>query len=103
MRTDLRCRPSLALWMCALTLPILAENWPQWRGPILNAISNEKDLPVRWSVTENVVWKLVMPSKTGATPIVWGNNIFLNVADADKSLYLWRVDKTKGTVTWKKL
>ena len=44
-----------------------------------------------------------MPSKTGATPIIWGNNIFLNVADADNNLYLWCVDKTKGTVIWKKL
>ena len=68
----------------------------------LNGISTEKNLPVRWSTTENVAWKLAMPSKTGATPIIWGNNIFLNVADGD-DLYLWCVDKTKGTPIWKKL
>ena len=39
---------------------MLAENWPQWRGPALNGISNEKDLPVHWSHTENVAWKLSM-------------------------------------------
>ena len=42
-----------------------------------------------------------MPSRTGATPIIWGNSIFLNVAEGD-DLYLWRVDKTKGTAIWKK-
>jgi outer membrane protein assembly factor BamB len=42
-----------------------------------------------------------MPSKTGATPIVWGNNIFLNVAEGN-DLYLWCVDKIKGTPVWKK-
>ena len=86
----------------ALAVSAFAENWPQWRGPNLNGISNEKNLPVHWSPTENVAWKLAMPSKTGATPIIWGNNIFLNVADGD-NLYLWCVDKTKGTPIWKKL
>ena len=41
------------------------------------------------------------PAKSGATPIVWGNHVFLNVADGD-DLYLWCVDKTKGTPIWKK-
>jgi outer membrane protein assembly factor BamB len=90
-------------WSIGLLLvPALAENWPQWRGPALNGVSGEKNLPVRWSTTENVAWKLAMPSKTGATPIIWGNNIFLNVAEGD-NLYLWCVDKAKGTPVWKKL
>jgi outer membrane protein assembly factor BamB len=42
-----------------------------------------------------------MPSKTGATPIIWGNRIFLNVADGG-NLYLWCVDKAKGEPLWKK-
>jgi outer membrane protein assembly factor BamB len=91
---------SLALIL--LVLPAFAENWPQWRGPNLNGISAEKDLPFHWSSTENIAWKLAMPSKTGATPIIWGNNVFLNVADGD-DLYLWCVDKNKGTPIWKKL
>ena len=90
-----------ALLLAALSLSAYADNWPQWRGPNLNGISNEKNLPVRWSPTENVAWKLAMPSKTGATPIIWGNRIFLNVADGDE-LQLWCVDKGKGTPIWKK-
>jgi outer membrane protein assembly factor BamB len=84
------------------SLPALAENWPQWRGPNLDGTSTEQDLPVRWSTTENVAWKLAMPSKTASTPIIWGSNVFLSVADGD-GLYLWRVDKLKGTPIWKKL
>ena len=89
---------------CMLLLPLVgyAENWPQWRGPSLNGISGEQNLPVRWSTTENVAWKLAMPSKSGATPIIWGNRIFLNVADGG-NLYLWCVDKAKGEPLWKKL
>ena len=95
-------RISLVIFLAALSLPAFAENWPQWRGPTLNGISTEKDLPVHWSTTENVAWKLAMPSKTGSTPIIWGNNIFINVADGD-DLSLWCVDKAKGTPIWKKL
>jgi outer membrane protein assembly factor BamB len=96
-----RIRTWLVLFLAALSLPAWAEDWPQWRGPTLNGISTEKDLPVHWSTTENVAWKLAMPSRSGATPIIWGNNIFLDVADGDE-LYLWCVDKTKGTPIWKK-
>ena len=80
---------------------IQAENWPQWRGPGLNGISQEKGLPSRWSRDENIAWKLAMPAWSGATPIIWGDRIFLNVADKD-TLYLWCVERTTGQVLWKK-
>jgi len=79
-----------------------AENWPQWRGPSLNGISNEKNLPVKWTADENIAWKLAMPGWSGSTPIVWNDRVFINVADGD-DLYLWCVDRTKGTLVWKKL
>ncbi|MEK6300805.1 MAG: PQQ-binding-like beta-propeller repeat protein [Acidobacteriota bacterium] len=85
-----------------LTASAFAENWPQWRGPSLNGLSSEKNLPTRWSTEENVTWKLTMPSWTGATPVIWGERIFLNVAEGN-DLYLWSVDRTKGQVIWKKM
>jgi hypothetical protein len=79
---------------------LFAENWPQWRGPSLNGISAEKNLPVRWSATENVVWKLAMPERSGSTPIVWGDHVFLNVGEG-ASLTLWAINRSTGTVRWK--
>jgi len=79
-----------------------ADNWPQWRGPSLNGISSEKNLPTRWSAEENVTWKLTMPGWTGATPIIWGERIFLNVAEGN-NLFLWCVDRKQGEPVWKKL
>jgi outer membrane protein assembly factor BamB len=78
-----------------------AEHWPQWRGPQLNGISGEKNLPVKWSTTENVAWKLAMPAWSGSTPIVWGDHLFLNVSDG-KEMSLWNIDRTKGGVRWKR-
>jgi len=81
---------------------VYADNWPQWRGPNLNGVSSEKNLPLKWTAEDNVAWKLPMPAWSGSTPVIWRDRIFLNVADAD-ALYLWCVDKTKGAVLWKKL
>lgn len=77
-----------------------AENWPQWRGPALNGVSNEKNLPVKWTTEENVAWKVAMPGLSGSTPIIWRDRIFLSVADND-NLFLWCLSKTNGEVLWK--
>ena len=97
-----RSLPILAV-MLALSLPSAAraENWPQWRGPHLNGTSRETGLAVKWTAQENIAWKLPLPELSGATPIVWNDHVFLNVAEAG-NLYLWAVDRNKGTVLWKK-
>ena len=44
---------------------LLAESWPQWRGPSRDGISTEKGLPTTWSATENVAWRLPLPAFSG--------------------------------------
>jgi len=78
-----------------------AENWPQWRGPALNGTSPDKLVPVRWSTTQNISWKLALPAWSGSTPIVWKDRIYLNVADGG-DLALWSVDRARGVVVWKR-
>lgn len=90
----------LSLWCFVLT-SLCAENWPQWRGPGRNGISAETNLPVKWSKDENIAWKLDMPDRSGATPIVWGNRIFLNVAQGE-DLALWCLNKADGATLWKR-
>jgi outer membrane protein assembly factor BamB len=82
-------------------LTLQAENWPQWRGPNLDGTSGETGLPVRWSATEGIAWKLPVPLRSGATPIVWDDHVFLNVAEGGE-LFLWSVDRNSGDVRWKK-
>jgi outer membrane protein assembly factor BamB len=78
-----------------------AENWPQWRGPALNGTSPDKLVPVRWSTTQNISWKLALPAWSGSTPIVWKDRIYLNVAEGG-DLALWSVDRARGVVVWKR-
>ena len=98
--------PAMGLkhWICLLTVCsgfVWADNWPQWRGPRMDGVSRDKGVPVKWGPEENITWKLAMPSRSGATPIIWGDVIFLNVAEEGK-LFLWAVDRNKGGVLWKK-
>src|SRR5947208_5197724 len=93
--------------LCATAAVPAAENWPQWRGPSLNGVSGEKNLPLRWSATDNVTWKLRLPAWSGSTTAVWGDRIFLNIAEDLKirtgdNLHLWCVDRARGTVLWKR-
>ena len=69
-----------------------AEDWPQWRGPRGDGVSTETNLPVKWSTTENVAWTVAMPDRSGSTPIIWGDNVFLNVAEGGE-LHLWVLDR----------
>jgi outer membrane protein assembly factor BamB len=102
MRRDAVVRAGLgAAGAACLCLGASAENWPQWRGPRFDGSSGEKGLPLRWSQTENVAWRLPLPAWSGSTPIVWGERIFLNVADGD-NLELWCVDRRGPSVLWKR-
>jgi outer membrane protein assembly factor BamB len=83
--------------------PAVSDNWPQWRGPNLNGISNETGLPVTWDTETNVAWKIEMPAWTGSTPIIWEDSIFLNVSiDGSSAIELWHLDRRDGSVTWKR-
>lgn len=77
-----------------------AENWPQWRGARGDGISGEKNVPTKWSKTENVLWRLPLPGAAGATPVVWGDRIFLTSAGADKTELLLMCVGTDGKPLW---
>ena len=80
-----RCFPALAALAILLASGIEAsasDNWPQWRGPHQNGVSDSTDLPLTWSADENVVWKTALPSFSGGTPIIWGDRIFVTSPSA---------------------
>ena len=94
------------------------DSWPQWRGPNLDGTSTSTGLPVRWSTSENVAWRTKLPSWAAATPIIWGDTVFVTSAetgsslnrpnsrlfeggDADRDrLYLIAINRQTGKVRW---
>lgn len=57
-----------------------AGNWPAWRGPLHNGSAPEANPPVEWSDSKNVKWKVALPGHGSATPVVWGDRIFILAA-----------------------
>jgi outer membrane protein assembly factor BamB len=96
---------SAALLMCASAALLLvasigrAENWPQWRGAKLDGISHEKNIPTKWSKTENVAWRLPLPGPAGATPAVWEDRIYLTSVDGTDLVVM--CVGTDGKQLWK--
>jgi outer membrane protein assembly factor BamB len=51
-----------------------------WRGPLGNGVAPLADPPVEWSETKNVTWKIEVPGRGSASPVIWGDRIFLLTA-----------------------
>ncbi len=94
----------------------LQANWPQWRGPNSNGTApGARDLPVKWSQTENVLWRTKLPSWSAATPIIWEDTIFVTSAEEGFKLlgearrgetypdkiFLLALNRKDGSVRWK--
>ena len=56
------------------------HNWPHWRGPNANGLVDTGNPPVEWSESSNIRWKVKIPGTGYATPIVWGDKIFVQTA-----------------------
>ena len=80
-----------------------AEDWPWWRGPNLdNIAADPQDPPIRWSETENVVWKADVPGRGHGSPCLWGNRLFLPTADEEaKVQYVFCFDRSSGRELWR--
>jgi outer membrane protein assembly factor BamB len=94
------CIISLAA-LLILPLALHAENWPQWRGANHDGISQEKGLPTKFSPTEGIAWRLPLPGPAGATPVVWGKQIFLTSVDKANGDLLLLCVGTDGKEQWR--
>jgi hypothetical protein len=61
-------------------IPDYEKNWHQWRGPYMTGEAPGSDPPVEWSETKNVKWKIAIPGKGHATPIIWEDTIYILTA-----------------------
>lgn len=80
-----------------------AGDWPQWRGPFHNGSADEKNLPTKWSDTENVLWKADLPGPSAATPIIVGDRIYVSSTQAgSKALLALCLSARNGKILWQK-
>ena len=54
------------------------ENWTQWRGPHADGHAGERARPpIQWDKEKNIAWVAELPGEGSATPIVYGNQVFV--------------------------
>jgi outer membrane protein assembly factor BamB len=66
----------IILNVCLAFTVVAASDWAEWRGPARDGVSNEKNLPVKWSPSgDNLAWKA--PYGGRSAPIVMGDRVYL--------------------------
>jgi outer membrane protein assembly factor BamB len=111
------------LCLCAATAA-QAQNWPSFRGSNASGVADGHKTAVSWNVekSQNIAWKTAIPGLSHASPIVWGNRVFIITAigetnstfkPKDRSIDLandaakhtWRIyclDKQTGRIIWER-
>jgi outer membrane protein assembly factor BamB len=76
-------------WVCSCALLVAAVAhagdapgvWPAFRGPLRTGVAPGADPPIRWSEKSNVVFKVELEGNGHASPVVWGNRIYVLSAE----------------------
>jgi outer membrane protein assembly factor BamB len=88
-----------ALLLLLVSAAAFAGDWPEFRGPDGQGHSDERGLPVTWSETEHVRWKVPVPGAGWSSPAIAGERIWLTAAtDGGRSLRALCLDRETGTV-----
>lgn len=78
---------------------VVTFDWPQFRGPTGQGVSDERGLPLTWSESKNVRWKTPIPGRGWSSPVVQGDRIWLTTATEDgKSLRAIAIDRNTGAI-----
>ncbi|MDF1574778.1 MAG: PQQ-binding-like beta-propeller repeat protein [Bacteroidales bacterium] len=78
-------------WMIIVSMILVSsctnasnKNWPQFRGPDARMIAEGENLPDEWGEDLNVAWTYEVEGDGWASPVVWGNRIFLATVVPEK-------------------
>lgn len=88
----------------SLSSAVRSEEWPGWRGPRGDGTSQEKNVPIRWSKTENIHWKVSIPGTGHSSPIVWGDRVLLTTClEKEQKRLLMCLDRRDGKTLWQRV
>lgn len=78
-------------------------DWPWWRGPSRDGVADPaQTVPVEWSETQNVLWKVPLPGRGHSSPTIAGNRIYLATADEKQQVQsVLALNRENGETVWK--
>jgi len=68
---------SFSLFLALIASPLLAADWPQFRGPNRDGVSDDAGTPTTWDASTNILWKQKLPGHGSSSPIVVGGKVYL--------------------------
>ena len=76
----------LMVVIAGLSTTAVAQNWPSFRGTNATGFVEGKPTPTTWDATKgtNVLWKTPIPGLAHASPVVWGDRVFVTTAVSSK-------------------
>src|SRR5215213_457183 len=79
--------------------------WPQFRGPSGQGISEAAHVPVEWSATSNVEWKSEIPGRGWSSPVLAQGRLYITSAvpdsgGGDVTLHALCLDAADGHIIW---
>jgi outer membrane protein assembly factor BamB len=83
-----------------------ADVWPEFRGPTGQGISEAREIPLKWSATENVKWSVAVRGSGWSSPVLANGRIYLTSAvtanEGDRAITLRALclDAANGNVVW---
>lgn len=87
----------LSAFNCLALVVLLAGQWPEFRGPNGTGLSRDARVPLKWSESENVRWKVPVHGRAWSSPVVLGQQVWLTTATPDgKQLFAMAFDKETG-------
>ncbi len=92
----------IAILFAATSVTLAADNWPQFRGPTGDGVSDAKNLPLEWGTAgKNVKWRTQIHGKAWSSPVIWGNQVWMSSATEDgHELFAVCVDKDSGKIVY---
>lgn len=78
------------------------NKWTRFRGSEGMGIDSDGNVPVRWD-SSDFTWQTSLPGVGHASPVVWGNTIFVTSADDAKDMgFVMAIDEHEGRMLWQK-
>jgi outer membrane protein assembly factor BamB len=79
-----------------------ASDWPVWRGPKGDGVVVDPSIPLKWSASQNVAWKVPVSGIGHSSPVICAGRVFLTAFDpATKERLLLCYDRKDGTLLWR--
>jgi outer membrane protein assembly factor BamB len=87
------------IFLSLLASLVPAADWPQFRGPGGEGHATAHDLPLTWSESENIRWKVPVAGLGWSSPVIQGEQIWLTAArEEGKSLHALCIDRASGSL-----